>query len=398
MLPARTLLPGTKAPISTWIADIPTSRIGDVAAVGRGDPDVIPLWFGEGDLPTPRFICDAAERAMHAGETFYTWQRGIPELRQAIARYTGALYGIDCTPDRITVTGSGMQAIILTCQALIDPGDNIVVVSPVWPNIVSALGIVRGVSKPVQLERKDGVNWSLDPDRLFDAVDERTRAIFVNSPSNPTGWTMPADQQKAVLDFARQRGIWVMADEVYARIVYNAPHAPSFLEHATADDPLIVLQSFSKPWAMTGWRLGWMTSPDSFGEEIAKLLQFNLSGSPAFLQRGAVAAIEQGDGFVKTMVDRCRAGGELVFQRLSALPQVSIARPEAAFYAFFSVDGITDSLAFAKKLVTDHRVGIAPGVAFGPGGEGNFRLCFASSPERLSTAMDRIEAGIRAAS
>jgi aspartate/methionine/tyrosine aminotransferase len=397
MLPARTILPGTTAPISGHIADIPTSRIGDVAAVGRGDPDVIPLWFGEGDLPTPRFICDAAERAMHAGETFYTWQRGIPELRAAIARYTAALYGIDCAAERITVTGSGMQAIILTCQALIDPGDNIVIVSPVWPNIVSALSIVRGISKPVLLERKDGVNWSLDLDRLFDAVDERTRAIFVNSPSNPTGWTMPSAQQKAILDFARRRGIWVMADEVYARIVYNAPHAPSFLEYATADDPLIVLQSFSKPWAMTGWRLGWMTSPHSFGEEIAKLLQFNLSGSPAFLQRGAVAAIEQGDAFVKTMVERCRAGGELVFQRLSALPQVRVARPEAAFYAFFSVDGIDDSLAFAKKLVTDYRVGIAPGVAFGPGGEGNFRLCFASGTERLSTAMDRIEAGIRAA-
>jgi aspartate/methionine/tyrosine aminotransferase len=397
MLPARTLLPGTTAPISAWIADIPTSRIGDVAAVGRGNPDVIPLWFGEGDLPTPRFICDAAERAMQAGETFYTWQRGIPELREAIARYTASLYGIECTADRITVTGSGMQAIILTCQALIDPGDNIVVVSPVWPNIVSALSIVRGVSKPVLLERRDGVNWSLDLDRLFDAVDERTRAIFVNSPSNPTGWTMPSAQQEAILDFARRRGIWVMADEVYARIVYNAPHAPSFLEHARPDDPLIVLQSFSKPWAMTGWRLGWMTSPDGFGEEIAKLLQFNLSGSPAFLQRGAVAAIEQGDAFVKTMVDRCRAGGELVFQRLSALPQVRIARPEAAFYAFFSVDGISDSLAFAKKLVTDHLVGVAPGVAFGPGGEGNLRLCFASSTERLSRAMDRIEAGIRTA-
>src|SRR5262245_6254318 len=188
MLPARTTLPGTRAPISGHIADIPTSKIGDVAVVGRGNPDVIPLWFGEGDLPTPRFICDAAERAMQAGETFYTWQRGIPELRQAIARYTGTLYGIDCGPDRITVTGSGMQAIILTCQALIDPGDNIVVVSPVWPNIVSALSIVRGVSKPVLLARKDGVSWSLDLDKLFAAVDERTRAIFVNSPSNPTGW------------------------------------------------------------------------------------------------------------------------------------------------------------------------------------------------------------------
>ncbi|MBL8675517.1 MAG: pyridoxal phosphate-dependent aminotransferase, partial [Rhodospirillales bacterium] len=335
----RTIRPGLRTPISGHVAGLPTSKIGDVAALGRGDPDVIPLWFGEGDLQTPDFICEAASKAMHAGETFYTWQRGIPELREALATYTSRLYGVDCRADRITVTGSGMQAIMMSCQALIDPGDNIVVVSPVWPNITSALSIMRGVAKPVELRRRDGINWSLDLEEVFAAVDERTRAIFINSPGNPTGWTMPSAQQKALLEFARARGVWIMADEVYARIVYNAPHAPSFLEHAGPDDPVIVLQSFSKPWAMTGWRLGWITSPHVLGEEIAKLIQFNLSGSPAFLQKGALAAVEHGEEFLKTMVDRCRAGGDLVFQRLSALPRVKVARPEAAFYAFFSVDG-----------------------------------------------------------
>lgn len=394
MLPSRRILPGTIAGISGHIADIPTSRIGDVANEGRGDPEIIPLWFGEGDLTTPEFICKAASEAMFRGETFYTWQRGIPPLRQAIADYTARLYGVACDSERITVTGSGMQAIMLTCQALFDPGDNALLVSPVWPNIESAIDVVRGQSRHVLLDRKPDGRWSLDLDKLFAAADARTRAIFVNSPSNPTGWMMSAEEQRAVLDFARSRGIWVMADEVYARIVYDRPYAPSFLEHAGPEDPLIVLQSFSKPWAMTGWRLGWITSPASIGEEIAKLVQFNLSGSPAFLQHGALAAIEKGDGFLQHMVDRCRAGGELTFQRLAALPRVTLARPEAAFYAFFSVDGIDDSLAFAKKLVREYKVGIAPGVAFGPGGEGYFRLCFATGSEKLSQALDRLEKAI----
>jgi aspartate aminotransferase len=396
MDPKRTILPGTRASISGHVADMPVSKIGAVSSVGFGDPDVVPLWFGEGDLVTPEFIGRAATEALQRGETFYTWQRGIPPLREAIAKYTAQLYGIKCGPERITVTSSGMQAIALTCQALIDPGDNVVVLSPVWPNISSAIEIMRGEPRHVLLDRHPDGRWTLDLDRLFAAVDGRTRAIFVNSPNNPTGWTMSSDEQRAILDFARKKGIWVMADEVYARIVYDHPHAPSFLEHADDEDPLIVLQSFSKPWAMTGWRLGWMTSPHGFGEELAKLVQFNVSGAPAFLQHGAIAAIEKGEAFLKTMVDRCRAGRELTFQRLAALPNVKLARPEAAFYAFFSIDGIEDSVTFAQKMVRENKVGIAPGAAFGPGGEGNFRLCFATGTERLSLALDRLETAIRA--
>ena len=377
------------APVRQSAAVLPASKIGEVAMVGRGDPDVIPLWFGEGDLTTPDFINAAATRALEAGQTFYTWQRGIPELREAIADYTARLYGIACAQDRITVTGSGMQAILLSCQAIVGEGDNVVVVGPVWPNILASVRINEGEARMVDLAFADG-RWSLDLDKLFAAVDDRTRAIFVNSPSNPTGWMMTADEQRAVLDFCRRRRIWLIADEVYARIVYDRPVAPSFLEHASPEDPLIVVQSFSKPWAMTGWRLGWITSPHSFGELIAKLVQFNTSGSPAFLQHGALAAIKEGDPFLASMVERCRAGREVVLQGLSRFPRVSIARPEAAFYAFFGVDGMDDSLEFAKRLVREAKVGIAPGIAFGAGGEGYLRLCFASAPERLQKAMDRM--------
>ena len=392
----RFLPPGLTASLSGPIGTLPESPISDVAMSVFGDPDVVPLWFGEGDLVTPDFVRDAATKGLKSGETFYTWQRGIPDLRAALSAYTERLYGIKCPVDRISVTTGGMQAILLSCQMLLDPGDNVVIVSPIWPNITSATKLVRGVPKYVALDRTAAGGWKLDLQRVLDAVDERTRAIFVNSPGNPTGWVMSSDEQRALLDFARKRGIWIMADEVYARLIYTRPVAPSFLDHAGPDDPLIVLNSFSKPWAMTGWRLGWLTHPAQLGDQIAKLVQINTSGAPAFLQRGAVAAIEKGDGFVQQMVERCRAGGEQVFQRLSAQPRIRIARPEAAFYNFFSIEGVTDTMAFCKKLAKEYKVGLAPGEAFGPGGQGNVRLCFASGAERLSKGLDRIEAAIKA--
>lgn len=397
----RFVAPGIAASLSGATAGMPDTPIAEVSMSVFGDPEVVPLWFGESDLVTPDFVRDAAAKGLQAGETFYTWQRGIPELRAALSAYTERLYRIKCPPDRVTVTTGGMQAILLTCQLLLDPGDNVVIVSPIWPNITSATKLVGGEPKYVALDRTPNGGWKLDLQKVFDAVDARTRAIFVNSPGNPTGWTMTADEQRALLDFAKKRGLWIMADEVYARLIYTKRPdgrqvAPSFLELAGPDDPLIVLNSFSKPWAMTGWRLGWLTHPAQLGEQFAKLVQINTSGVPGFLQRGGIAAVEKGDDFVTEMVERCRAGGELVFQRLSALPRVTISRPEAAFYAFFSVDGVTDTLSFCKTLAKKHKVGLAPGEAFGPGGQGNVRLCFASSAERLSKGLDRIEAAIKA--
>jgi aspartate aminotransferase len=384
------------ASLSGPIAGLAETPISEVAMSVFGDPDVVPLWFGEGDLVTPDFVREAAAEGLQAGETFYTWQRGIPELRTALSAYTERLYGIKCPVERICVTTGGMQAILLSCQLLLDPGDNIVIVSPIWPNITSATRLVRGEPKYVALDRKPDGGWTLDLQKVFDAVDERTRAIFVNSPGNPTGWTMSSHDQTALLEFAKKRGLWIMADEVYARLIYSRSVAPSFLEVAGPDDPLLVLNSFSKPWAMTGWRLGWLTHPAGLGDQFAKLVQINTSGVPHFLQRGAIAALEKGDSFVAEMVERCRAGGEQVFQRLSAEPRITIARPEAAFYAFFSVDGVKDTMAFCKKLAKDYKVGLAPGEAFGPGGQGNVRLCFASGAERLSKGLDRIEAAIKA--
>lgn len=364
--------------------------IVEVARLGLGQPDTIPLWFGESDLPTPKFVCDAAAASLAAGETFYTHQLGLPELRVAISDYMTRLYAKPVAPDRIIVTSSGMTAIMLTLDAVVDPGDNAVFVTPLWPNAVQSLGQYGAEARRVPLHVENGV-WRLDLDRLFAACDGRTRLIFVNSPGNPTGWVMEREEQEALLDFARARGIWIVSDEVYNRLCYDAPAAPSFADIAEPEDPVFVVNSFSKNWAMTGWRVGWIAAPPWVSDRFAQLVQVSTSGTPVFVQRAAIAAITDGEPFVDQMRARCRAGRDVVVPRLKALPRISIDEPRAAFYAFFKVDGVTDSLAFAKALYLATKVGIAPGAAFGPEGEGWFRLCFASDPELLGTAMDRLE-------
>jgi aspartate aminotransferase len=372
------------------ISELQDSKIVEVWKLGFTTPDVIGLWVGEGDLPTPSFICDAAVASLQGGETFYTPKRGIAELHQALIDYHRDLYGVRLADERIAVTSAGMNAMMLVMQAIISPGDNVVVVTPVWPNLAATIEIMSGEVRELALDSTPA-GWRLDLDRLFAACDRRTRAIYLASPGNPTGWVMPAEQQQAVLAFCRRRGLWIIADEVYARLIYDRKVAPSFLSLAAPDDRLFVVNSFSKTWAMTGWRVGWLIMPAGLAPIFDKLMEYNTSGGQTFLQRGCVAAIRQGEGFVAETVARYRAARDLVVQRLAAMRRVSVTRPEAAFYVMLHVEGMEDALHFAQRLVREARVGLAPGSAFGAGGEGFLRLCFASSLPRLSEAMDRLE-------
>jgi aspartate aminotransferase len=373
---------------------LPNSLIGDVANYGRGRDGMIPLWFGEGDVPTPPFIIDAAAQAMRQGHVFYTWLRGYPELRAALAGWLGRVHGTGVDAERVTITQSGMEAIMLSLQTLIDPGDEIVMVTPVWPNAASAAAILGGVVRPVPLTLGER-GWTLDLDRLFDACGPRTRMMFINSPNNPTGWTLEREEMRRILDFTRSRGLWLLSDEVYARIVYDAPAAPSFLEFADSDDRLLVVGSFSKNWSMTGWRMGWVVAPPALGATYEKMIQFNYSGVPGFIQQAGIAALNQGEPFLAEMVARCHTGRDIVCDALEALPRVRLHRPEGAFYAFFAVDGAGDSATLARRIIDEANVGLAPGAAFGEGGEGYLRLCFASSPGRLEQAMDRLTPVLR---
>lgn len=382
------------APIRSRIARFPGSRIREIAHAGMWKAEVAALWFGEGDQATPAFICEAAARAMAEGRTFYTSNSGIPELRTAIAKYAQRLHGGTVTADRVTVTASGVNAIMLTMQALVDAGDNVVMTTPVWPNCPDAIYVLGGEVRRVPLRAPDlkhgQMCWELDLDRLFAACDSRTRAIFVNSPGNPTGWMATSEDHAALLAFARQRRIWVIADEVYERLVYDRPCAPSILDHAQPDDPVIAINSFSKSWCMTGWRLGWLVHPPMLADTFGKLNEVNVSSPATFSQHAGIVAIEHGEEFVSELVRGYAVARDVVVQRLRGMRRVELAVPEAAFYAFFKVDSMTDSLATAKRLLVDTGVGVAPGSAFGPEGEGYLRLCFATRPERLSLALDRL--------
>ena len=371
------------------IAALEESQIVEVWRMGFDHPGTIGMWVGQGDLPTPRFICDAAGKALAEGQTFYTHKRGIPELRRALIDYHRDLYGVDIADSRIAVTSSGMNAMILILQTLLGPGDNIVCVTPVWPNIFAVAQIQGGHAKHVPLTGTDK-GWALDLDRLFEACDARTKAIYIATPGNPTGWIMPQDQRRATLDFARARGIPVIADEVYHRLVYNAAVAPSFLEIAGPDDPLFIVNSFSKTWAMTGWRVGWMIMPQGLTDQIDRLIEFNTSGGQSFLQAGCVAAIRQGEEWVRWMVQRCRQGRDLVMERLGAMNRVSVVPADASYYLMLRIEEMGDGVDFCKRLVREAGVGLAPGTAFGAGGEEYLRLCYAQSDERLSEAMDRL--------
>lgn len=376
------------------VEQLGSSKIREVANAGMGLDGLIALWYGEPDLPTPEFICRAAAEAMAGGATFYTENLGIDELREALSVYMSRLHGRAIGPERVAVTASGMSATNLIQQVLTDPGDNIVVTAPVWPNLIETIRIMSGEPRLIPLGfGNDG--WTLDLDRLFDAVDGRTRAILINSPSNPTGWVMPRAQQQAVLSYARERGLWVIGDEVYDRLTYDRPVAPSFLDLAEPDDRVISVNSFSKTWCMTGWRLGWLTIPPDLAPVLEKMIEFHYSCPAHFSQIAAVTAVTEGEAFVAETVARYKAARDLVIDRLQALPRVRVHRPDGAFYAYFAVDGMDDSLAFCKRVVRETRVGLAPGAAFGTGDNSHIRLCFASTLPRLEEAMDRLEPLLR---
>ncbi|MSP68205.1 MAG: aminotransferase class I/II-fold pyridoxal phosphate-dependent enzyme [Alphaproteobacteria bacterium] len=371
------------------IQDLPASEIREIAHRGMGVAGVIPLWFGESDTPTPDFIVRAATEAMQAGKTFYTQNRGIPELRDALAAYHAKLHGTGFGAERITVTASGMNAIMVAMQCLMEPGDNLVIPAPLWPNVGEAARIMGADLRRVPLELT-AEGWRLDLDRLFAACNRATRAIAINAPGNPTGWMVTPAEQQAILAFCRQRGIWLIADEVYGRIVYQGTAAPSFASLVEEEDRVLVLNSFSKAWCMTGWRLGWVVAPNSLGQVLDKMNEYNVASAATMVQHAGVAAVTEGEGFVAESVARYRANRDLACEALAACERVHFARPEGAFYLFFRVDGMDDSRAAAHRLLDTAKVGLAPGTAFGPEGRGWLRLCFAVREATLRAALDRL--------
>ena len=398
---------GTGAPVDFRDAvrpearQAPDSGIVEVFNYGRDRQGLIPLWAGESDLSTPPFITEAAARSLEAGETFYTYQRGIPELRQAIAAYMASTYGTPFSeaegafgPERFFVTIGGMHAIQLAVRLVAGAGDEVIVPTPAWPNFAGALTVAGATVREVPLHFTAGPTpaWTLDIAAIRDAIGPSTRALVVNSPANPTGWTATLADCAALLALAREHGLWIIADEIYGRFVYDAPRAPSFHDVMTSADRVLFAQTLSKNWTMTGLRVGWLEAPASLGDIIENLVQYSASGVAVPLQRAAAMALAQGDTYLRQQVERVRDSRDILCDALARTGRFTFARPEGAFYVFGMIEGESDTRALCLRLVDEAGLGIAPGTAFGSGGERFIRICFARKPADMVEVARRLAA------
>ena len=375
------------------ILDLQASRIRDVANAGLGRSDVLAFWFGESDEVSPDFIRQAAIDSLQRGETFYAHNLGLPELRQAIAAEMQQRHGAGIGVERIAVTSGGVNALMLAMQALLNPGEQVVVVTPVWPNLTSQPVILGADLRTVCLEPQDG-RWTLPMEKLLAAVTTQTRLLVVNSPNNPTGWTLSRAEQQILLDHCRRTGTWILSDEVYENLYYLPTEnrcAPSFLDIAAPQDRLVVAHSFSKSFLMTGWRLGWLVMPADMTEHMGKLIEFNTSCASVFVQRAGVAAMHGAAGVVPGVVAQMQACRDRLFAELSTIPGLELAVPDGGMYAFFRLPGHTDDVLTAKRLVAEAGLGLAPGSAFAPEAQGWLRWCFASKDhDRLGQGAERL--------
>ena len=366
------------------------SKIRELYNAGLGNPNVLPFWVGEPDEPTPDFIRKAGTDSIAAGELFYTHNLGIPELREALAAYITRLHR-RVSFNEIAVTTAGVNALMVASQLLIDPGDRVVQVVPLWPNLQEIPKILGATVETIALEFSPS-GWKLPLEKLLGALKPGTKALYLNSPNNPTGWTVTAEELKAILERCRRHGIWIFADDAYERLYYGEGGvAPSLLDFSSDEERLISANTFSKSWLMTGWRLGWLVVPPGLSADLGKLIEYNTSCAPVFVQRAGIAAVKEGEPVIARTRYRFRKARDFLVNELKTLPRIKVAVPTGTMYAFFKVEGVKDSLAFCKDLVRDTGLGLAPGSAFGPEGEGFVRWCFAASEDKLADGVARLK-------
>ena len=376
--------------IRAQIRDLDTENIAELAVRARALGDVIPLWYGEGDDTTAEALRAAAKRSLDEGTTFYIpTMRGMPALTDALSDYLTRLYGRSIPVERSTVMPGGMQALYLGLSLILDPGTNAVYLEPQWPNIARTIFTLGAEPRPVPLDFD--TDFRLDLDRLFAACDARTRAIVFSTPSNPTGWTATRAELAALLDFSRRTGIWIVSDEVYGRLYFNAEAAPSILELAEEDDRVLVVNSFSKAWAMTGWRVGWLNHPSGVAAEVAAMTQYMNSGTAGFVQAGALEALRHGEPVVQAIKTKLREGMDLAYDRLQTVPSFVLPdKPHGGMYTFFTLDGVDDSRDACLRVLEAARVGLAPGYMFGQAGRRFMRMCVLRDRDQLGRALDRM--------
>ena len=375
--------------LSQRATSLQASKIREIAELGMKQDDVLPLWFGEGVWPTSEAIVDAAVDSLNRGNHKYQPNNGATNLREQICHYSNHLLGSNLTTQRITITPSGMQGLMLCAQILASAGDKVVTIEPGWPNIVGAFSAAGANIESVSLSPVDGI-WQLDTQAIIDKLTPDTKAVIINSPNNPTGWVMSQAQQLEILAHCRTHQIWIVADDVYSRLYRHGASAPSFLSIAKDDDLLISVNSFSKCWSMTGWRLGWIVAPAILEANLGQLTEFNTSSTAGFVQDAGIVALRDGEQNVSWLLSQLDESYQFCAQQLSTFSRVEFIQPEGAFYCFFKVDGLTDSFAAAKQIMQETKVGLAPGIAFGEKGEGYLRLCYAQPLDVLDNAFNRL--------
>jgi len=380
--------------VAPSVERVPYSGIRELAEIAMGMEGVLRLYFGESNLPTPDYIKDAAELALRDGYTFYTENAGLPSLRRAVAASYRRLHQVEIDPDcEITITASGVQALNVSIRSTLDPGDEALVLTPAWPNGASIITLSNGVARQIPHPLR-GNRYEIDFDALEAAMTGRTRLLVYSSPSNPLGWIATQADQKRLLDFARRHDLWLLADEVYDRLNYLGARlgepAPSILRLASRDDAVIVVQSFSKAYRMTGWRLGYLIARRDLAEKAAQMNEFIVSHAASFTQKAGETALMEGEEELARMLEGLRANRDLCLEALRSMPGVTVPEPDGAFYLFPRIAGVADSFAFCRRLLAETRVGLAPGVAFGAGGEGSVRICYAAERAILEPAMERL--------
>ena len=377
--------------LSPQALQVESSRIRELAVLAETVPGVYKLYFGESNIPTPEFIKRGGQKAIAESHTFYTPNAGYKDLREAISQKIWELQGLRYDPEtEIIVTGSGVTALLLSIFTLLGRGEKAIILSPAWPNSKSIVQMVGGI--PVEVPLREGKDrYELDLDRIRAAIDNQTRLLILSSPSNPLGWVASVEEQKALAELAHERGITFLSDEVYERIIYDGPAAPSIAKVVPNREGVIVAHSFSKSYCMTGWRVGYCYGAEEAISEMTKLQEFVVSHPSSISQRAAITALREGEEFVKEMVARYRRQRDFIYSRLIQMEELEVKKPEGAFYVFPRIAGLEDSFAFAKDLLLKKAVGVAPGSAFGLGGEGCIRICFAAEEEIMGPALDRLE-------
>ena len=374
------------------IEELESSPIRNIANSAIDNKDVIPLWFGETDIVTPKFISDSMKVALDEGHTFYTTNHGVPELVESISQYSSHLHNKIILKNRIMITAAGMNALMIAAEAIVNPNEKIICVTPVWPNFMRCVQIMGGqiIEIPLLLSEREN-KWQLNLEEIEKNISD-VKGIYINSPNNPTGWMMEKKEQEKILEICRKNKKWIIADEVYERIVYNRKVAPSFLDIAAEKDLLIVVNSFSKSWAMTGWRLGWITIPENTLNLFEKLNEFNIASPAAPVQHAGITAIKEGENFILNMMSKLSNARNIAINNLTSFSLVELPYPNAAFYAFFRVKGVKDSELFCKETLKQTGVGLAPGTAFGKDTNNWLRICYAKSPDLLEAAFLKLKA------